>query len=401
MSRILKRPMFRRGGKVNQGIMSGLVDRTNYENGAFGNMTEDQIRSNIDMLTNLQNQFAPVAKTRLPLGDVGLALIAGQSPIDALATGYKKFTSEDDKRRALLDKRKSAAVSTVLSQALKQEKDTKTAAIKNALAQGLIPGTKKFNDYITAATIKGAGLQIKFDAEGRPIVTQGNIPEDKERTAKANDILSTTFKLNNAGNSLVNELKGAKVGAVGTIINALDSAGSQISQAAQAFGVGQKSNLDLSEGTTQIDNYLEEKFGSALANDAIKFGKIRSVSINLAYLMAKADEPGGRFTDRDIALKMEELGLGANPEKTIEILTNSINLRNENLNFEYKNLTEKNIDFSDMNAIGSFALGLQESAKDQKSGGKKVEETLPTFSFDSKGNPLILKDGEFVPYKGN
>jgi hypothetical protein len=28
MSRILKRPMFRRGGKANEGIMSGLVDRT-------------------------------------------------------------------------------------------------------------------------------------------------------------------------------------------------------------------------------------------------------------------------------------------------------------------------------------------------------------------------------------
>ena len=397
MSRILKRPMFRRGGKVNQGIMSGLVDRTNYENGAFGNMTEDQIRSNIDMLTNLQNQFAPVAKTRLPLGDVGLALIAGQSPIDALATGYKKFTSEDDKRRALLDKRKSAAVSTVLSQALKQEKDTKTAAIKNALAQGLIPGTKKFNDYITAATIKGAGLQIKFDAEGRPIVTQGNIPEDKERTAKANDILSTTFKLNNAGNSLVNELKGAKVGAVGTVINALDSTGSQISQAAQAFGVGQKSNLDLSEGTTQIDNYLEEKFGSALANDAIKFGKIKSVSINLAYLMAKADEPGGRFTDRDIALKMEELGLGANPEKTIEILTNSINLRNQNLNFDYKNLTKKDIDFSDINAVGSFALGLQESTKDQKT-ESEPDVGLPEYKFIN-GVLHVKKGDKFEPVK--
>ena len=397
MSRILKRPMFRRGGKVNQGIMSGLVDRTNYENGAFGNMTEDQIRSNIDMLTNLQNQFAPVAKTRLPLGDVGLALIAGQSPIDALATGYKKFTSEDDKRRALLDKRKSAAVSTVLSQALKQEKDTKTAAIKNALAQGLIPGTKKFNDYITAATIKGAGLQIKFDAEGRPIVTQGNIPEDKERTAKANDILSTTFKLNNAGNSLVNELKGAKVGAVGTIINALDSAGSQISQAAQAFGVGQQSNLDLSEGTTRIDNYLEEKFGSALANDAIKFGKIKSVSINLAYLMAKADEPGGRFTDRDIALKMDELGLGANPEKTIAILTNSINLRNQNLNFDYKNLTKKDIDFSDINAVGSFALGLQESTKDQKT-ESEPDVGLPEYKFIN-GILHVKKGDKFEPVK--
>jgi hypothetical protein len=77
MSRILKRPMFRRGGKANEGIMSGLVDRTNYENGAFGNMTEDQIRSNIDMLTNLQNQFAPVAKTRIPIGEIGYALASG------------------------------------------------------------------------------------------------------------------------------------------------------------------------------------------------------------------------------------------------------------------------------------------------------------------------------------
>ena len=76
--------MFRRGGKVNTGIMSGLVDRTNYENGAFGNMTEDQIRSNIDMLTNLQDQFEPVAKTRLPLGEVGLSLASCAPIFDSL-----------------------------------------------------------------------------------------------------------------------------------------------------------------------------------------------------------------------------------------------------------------------------------------------------------------------------
>ena len=37
--------------------------------------------------------------------------------------------------------------------------------------------------------------------------------------------------------------------------------------------------------------------------------------------MARVDEPGGRFTDRDIALKMEEIGIGANPEKTAQILS--------------------------------------------------------------------------------
>ena len=35
MSRILKRPMFRRGGSTNTGIMSGIVDRKNYQEDGF------------------------------------------------------------------------------------------------------------------------------------------------------------------------------------------------------------------------------------------------------------------------------------------------------------------------------------------------------------------------------
>ena len=143
MSITLKRPMFRRGGKVNTGIMSGLVDRTNYENGAFGNMTEDQIRSNIDMLTNLQDQFAPVAKTRLPLGEVGLALASGAPVIDALGAGYRKFVSDDDRRRALMDKRKQAAVSTVLGQAVKDKKTFRQLTDPEKKARGL-PLDKQF-----------------------------------------------------------------------------------------------------------------------------------------------------------------------------------------------------------------------------------------------------------------
>ena len=87
--------MFRRGGSTNTGIMSGLVDRTNYENGAFGSMTPSQIKSNIDMLLGLQDQFAPVAKTRLPIGEVGFALASGAPVIDALGLGYRKFVSEE------------------------------------------------------------------------------------------------------------------------------------------------------------------------------------------------------------------------------------------------------------------------------------------------------------------
>ena len=70
-----------------------------------GNMTEDEIRSNVELLRGLQDQFAPLPKTRLPLGEVGLALASGAPIVDALGVGYKKFVSDDDKTRALRAKR--------------------------------------------------------------------------------------------------------------------------------------------------------------------------------------------------------------------------------------------------------------------------------------------------------
>ena len=391
MSRILKRPMFRRGGSTNTGIMSGLVDRRNYSTGMFGNMTEDEIRSNVELLRGLQEQFAPLPKTRLPLGEVGLALASGAPIIDALGVGYKKFVSEDDKRRALAAKRDQAAVSTVLGQALKTPKDARTAAIKNAMAMGLKPGTKEFNEYVTAATIKGGGLNIEFDDKGNiKSITEGKKSKDPNE-AQILQIQNTAFQLNNAGSTLIKELKGAKVGPTGAFINALDSAGSQISQAANAFGFT-KDYEDTGSG--DIDNYLTNKFGSELAGDAVKFGKVKSASIQLAYLMAKADEPGGRFTDRDIALKMQEIGLGANPEKTIEILTSSINTRNKNLNYGYSLLTGgKTLDFSKMDAVGEFALGFKD--KETKS---ESDVGLPEYKFIN-GVLHVKKGDKFEPVK--
>ena len=38
-NRVLKRPMFRRGGMANQGIMTGLEDRSGYQEG--GDVVED------------------------------------------------------------------------------------------------------------------------------------------------------------------------------------------------------------------------------------------------------------------------------------------------------------------------------------------------------------------------
>ena len=206
--------MFRRGGSTNTGIMSGLVDRKNYK---FGSMTEDQIRSNIDMLVGLQDQFAPLPKTRLPIGDVGLALASGADPIEALGIGYKKFVSEDDKRRALLDKRKSAAVSTVLGQALKPSKDTRTDIEKKLIAAGFIPGTDEYKAAMASLLFKDIapkkGFRTLTAAEAKerlgPAYEEGKAYQIDEDPRSNN--FKKVFVIGGGGTTIQNILPGDQI----------------------------------------------------------------------------------------------------------------------------------------------------------------------------------------------
>ena len=119
MSRTLKRPMFRRGGAVNDGIMTGIVDREKKAEGDLGTRTEEIIKA--------MQQYAPIPKTRLPLGEVGIALATGADPIEALGLGYSKFTKADDLRRAALAKRRAGAVGI----AIQAQEAEKLARLKN------------------------------------------------------------------------------------------------------------------------------------------------------------------------------------------------------------------------------------------------------------------------------
>jgi len=100
--------------------------------------------------------------------------------------------------------------------------------------------------------------------------------------------------------------------------------------------------------------------------------------------MARIDEPGGRFTDRDIALKMEELGLGANPERTIAIMQNAIKLRNDNAAFEYQELTGQPLDFSKMNVFGATP---------------NVKDKNEQRGMDKLFNPLGFPEDQLTPVK--
>jgi hypothetical protein len=138
MSRTLKRPMFRRGGSTNDGIMSGLTDRTKHANNPF----VTGIGKRTDVLApefeTILDKYTP--KTRLPLGAVGAALVQGTPIKQALTSGYTDFTKRDDAREAAV---RTGAAKLALGQAMKEAQPSKSVlknrktAIVNIKSRGL------------------------------------------------------------------------------------------------------------------------------------------------------------------------------------------------------------------------------------------------------------------------
>ena len=388
MPRILKRPMFRSGGSVdtnkNNGIMTGLVDRKGYN---IGGIDREKLKADTQTISDLLAEFAPISKTRVPYGQFGLNIASGMSITDALKDPYKQFTTADDARRALLAKREQGALSTALAGQLKKPKVPTTKIARNISKEtlfGIPPGGTGFltNEQLLSAQGKfdkppAGGFDIQFNEDGTiKSITEGVGSKSTKNADKAMGVKITTFQMNNAAQNLVGNLRSAEgdltpTGAVGATIMALDSTGAQLKQLANSFGfktTGKNKTYEVEahdEKGDAVDRYMKKHFGSGIGDDAEKFAKIKSVAINLAYLMARIDEPGGRFTDRDIALKMDEMGLGADPERTIKVLTNSLQIRNANAAYEYKVLTGNKLDFSGIDVVGEMP-GLDKDKEKEK-----------------------------------
>ena len=78
MARVLKRPMFRRGGSTNDGIMTGLTNRKQL---STGTLDPERARREAKEIQDIMESLAPVRRTRLPLGEVGLLLARGVDPL--------------------------------------------------------------------------------------------------------------------------------------------------------------------------------------------------------------------------------------------------------------------------------------------------------------------------------
>ena len=124
MSRTLKRPMFRRGGQVNDGIMTGIVDREQKKVGDIAG----RARELTPELASLLEEFTP--QTRLPLGQFGLNLASGkfagdgalQNIVGSARDPYAQFTKADDARERAI---KSGAVKLGIGQAMKESAPSK------------------------------------------------------------------------------------------------------------------------------------------------------------------------------------------------------------------------------------------------------------------------------------
>ena len=343
MSRILKRPMFKRGGQSNDGIMSNVVDREQKSSG--------DIAGRVAKLTpefeKLLSEYTP--RTRLPLGEVGFLLASGADPIEALGKGYSKFTKADDARQAAI---KSGALKLGIAQATKEPTISKTKSVydtvkkANVLASDkqiqaepdrYLPAIKKESltfksgvdtrtgkrGYFTNEQIlesKGAiqpidnRMAFTFDSDTNtltqlPISERDRVLDNK---AKATAVVSSVNTLKELKNNMLTRLDDTPTGAVAAVYGVIEGTSDQFSQGSQALGfTNQNLKFDRSN-SEKLDAYLESK---GITKGAANFAAMKSSVINLAYILAKIKEPlNPRLSEGDIIRQMNRINFGASKD---------------------------------------------------------------------------------------
>ncbi len=191
MSRTLKRPMFRRGGSTNNGIMTGIVDRTKKENGDFVTNVGKRTDVLAPEFETILDKYTP--KTRLPIGQLGLNLASGkfagdgflQNLVGSLQDPYAQFTKADDAREAAV---RTGAAKLALGQAMKEAQPSKTV-LKNRRTAivNIKANPEKFPDGATEANI------IKETARLNKLDEAGKDPSMKRLISRREELYLATY----------------------------------------------------------------------------------------------------------------------------------------------------------------------------------------------------------------
>ena len=322
MSRILKRPMFRRGGSTNTGIMSGIVDRTKHQENPFPGSTIDReaIEGNTAVLESILRQYTP--KARFDYGQVGLGLAEGKPLVEALKEPYGRFVKRDDAREAAI---KGGASKLAISKALESPKIGTLKQGRNTSNQtlyGVPPG--KTGYFSSKQLIEAQGLITPIDDRMITLPDGKIIPYEEYKTVysnknKARAVVASVNTLDELKNSMIRRLDDTPTGAVGAVYGVIEGFSDQFSQASDALGFTNQ-NLDFDPSKSEeLDAYLDQK---GITKGAANFAAMKSSVINLAYILAKIKEPlNPRLSEGDIIRQMNRISFGASKA----VFANSLN----------------------------------------------------------------------------
>ena len=228
MSKVFKRPMFRKGGQVNEGIMTGIVDRENHAenpfvggqrgmgvNTDFGleekvnttpqmnlpdlkTMTKENIdllleaagdRGGYDPVTQFLLQYGPEAATKTGGGTFANLISAAKKPIESLIAGKQK---EDDFLRSIRTQATGAAMkqrseleASERDRLFKTELADKQAELNRDLSQAEILAAKERADakYLQDLELVSKKSQADYETRSK-LLKEADLLEQKTTTEK-------------------------------------------------------------------------------------------------------------------------------------------------------------------------------------------------------------------------
>ena len=159
MSRTLKRPMFRRGGTVNDGIMTGLVDRVKKQEGTT--QAEIYQKQYEDMLSKIQP-----TKPKFNLGQLGLNLASGRfagdgalsNIVGSLQDPYSSFVKQSDALKNLDYQKRMTAATMGIKRAEAEAVAKAKAAGTSGLQKDYSP-QRAYEDLVKSRTESAGKLQ--------------------------------------------------------------------------------------------------------------------------------------------------------------------------------------------------------------------------------------------------
>ena len=201
MSKILRRPMFRRGGNVGEGIMTGIVDRSNYQMGTvpeLGELTEQNIQALLkaagpsqesDPLTTFLLQYGPALAQQRGGSTLGNIVAAAEKPIASMLESKRR---ESDFLRGLkiqaagsAIKQRSEMESAERDRLFKQELSDKAAELQRDLSQAEIIAAKERADakYLQDLELQSKKSQADYETRSK-LLKEADLLEQKTTTEK-------------------------------------------------------------------------------------------------------------------------------------------------------------------------------------------------------------------------